>query len=485
MLPLISCLPPELVCAVFHRLDVRHLIVASHVCGVWREIALVHAALWTTLDLSGVQNISRAYLDALLSRSRGLPVDLLGFTITTDRSMDAAVALSTHLSHIRVLEVNVAWHEVWDALQFDVLLHAPAPVLEDLTIRELLDCGASPIVHAEIFDEHAPRLTRLRLEGIQPPITPCPAFRQVERFAFRRGRVQTQAAALYLPRIFPRLAAYSLGHTTGFRPSSAPLPPKHRLHSLELTCATDCVRECLSALLPHGHRDIPELVINCPCTEHTADYILNAVNEPLQCTMYEPAPNANGLCITVVFDGGRIRRFQQPMPRNSLTAVLAWMAHNCQALHCPARFLSIVPVLPVLEVLTVDVAGTLLLDHARDFARTLAFQRTPALRMLRLTGNDNMHAHLRPGLFCGILQDRRIGGADSLVDLVLQGVDFESDTTGSAVDLCNLMEMVQISHGRGTMAVGPKQLSRPAPPKESGRSVREIGRLLSCAAPPF
>lgn len=482
VVPSVSRLPPELVCAVFRELQFAQRVVVSHVCGVWHEIVLADSALWTTIDLAGAQNISHACLDTLLARSRGLPVDLLGFTIATDASMGAATALATHLHHIRILEVNVAWHEVWDALQSDVLLHTPAPMLTALTVRSLVDSDATPTADDNIFAQHAPCLTHLHLEGIQPPVTPCPAFAQVDYFTYRRPAVQSEVLLPDLGRVFPRLQTYSLLHTEGRGPSTAPLAPPHALCTLVVTCTGDYVLECLSALFPDGHQDLPELIIDCPCSEDSMAYVLSGMGGTFDCTI-SAAEDDDGVSMTVQYEGGKTRHFQQPVSMDSMSVVLEWMGERCRNLDCPALLLSRCPPLPKLEKLTIDLG--LDFQHTSVFdthlAETLSPWITPVLQTVALLGHDSAYTRLRPQLFNGIIRGRKVLGYHSLVDVALDGIRFAGETARAAAELYKLTKLVRIvdqrlDGGRPLVFRCPTALRR-----AFRTGARDVGLILSSA----
>lgn len=289
-----EALPTELLCSIFRRLAFRECVAVSHVCSAWRAVAVADPDLWTTLDLCMLPNPTYSCLHTLLTRSGARPVDLLCYTIPKTGALAAGLLLEENLHRLRVLELSVTRHETWEALEADVLRRTPAPILEELTIRELCsDCGGSSVMDADIFGGRAPRLARLELEGIQPPPPACLAFSLVRSFAYRRPFLLASFPSLS---VFPCLEEYVLHHKHRWSRSTAPLPPGQQLRRLVFSCSKDEIRMVLRDLLPYGHFGIQDLIIDCPCTLDSAEYALRGIDGDFDCLILS-SNETEGLCM--------------------------------------------------------------------------------------------------------------------------------------------------------------------------------------------
>ncbi|OJT13480.1 hypothetical protein TRAPUB_9974 [Trametes pubescens] len=140
----IQYLPPELLVRIFHYLVLtsaqsgsRALIQATHVCRLFRAVALDSPMLWTKVTKLYGTTIPEA--QAFLDRSANLPLDI---TLEASSLNDWSAFLLSHVLHrLRSLEIKVdsAYHKPIIRLLASLVGH-PAPLLRKL---HLLDQGES------------------------------------------------------------------------------------------------------------------------------------------------------------------------------------------------------------------------------------------------------------------------------------------------------------------------------------------------------
>ncbi|EJD34083.1 hypothetical protein AURDEDRAFT_176867 [Auricularia subglabra TFB-10046 SS5] len=171
-------MPPELLTVALAYLGLRDLIMASHVCGFWRDVALRSACLWTHISWA---NQSVDGLAHLLRRSRRLPIHLDLVVNLRDSTSDVAAMthVTSHLSHILTLHVTICVSEGYTARMCNanssyrplnaeadiaLALSNPAPVLEVLSVRIRPQCFYMSLPEF-LFSEEAPRLCTVKLYG--------------------------------------------------------------------------------------------------------------------------------------------------------------------------------------------------------------------------------------------------------------------------------------------------------------------------------
>lgn len=153
----------------------RSLISASHVCRRWREVALEHSTLWTTLWIENTP-----WMHEMLSRSRGIPLTIiqpqrrigtgLFHTSPTESSafnMDFLTSRLFHEIQPKCLYLYPLFMDTSVATLWDEVLVRPAPNLETLEIIGGLppSCPGIMSVPADLLGRRAPALKSLTLAG--------------------------------------------------------------------------------------------------------------------------------------------------------------------------------------------------------------------------------------------------------------------------------------------------------------------------------
>ncbi|KAH9891334.1 hypothetical protein C8Q73DRAFT_120580 [Cubamyces lactineus] len=105
-----------------HPLEVRPLITITHVCTLWRDVALSTPTLWTNID-----DDRPAQVEASLTRSGNVPISV---HLTTKDLLRTALVLSTHGPRMKRLDLTV----YPQACFVPPLLQFEAPLLKCLTV---------------------------------------------------------------------------------------------------------------------------------------------------------------------------------------------------------------------------------------------------------------------------------------------------------------------------------------------------------------
>ena len=178
----ISLLPPEVLSRVFHfilppvlqhpgeqRLD---LIRATHVCRLWRQVALGDSSLWARI--SGAP-IGTEWISEMLVRAMNAPLDI---SLHVGRSNpEVLIMLSSHLSHSRELRLFGMSEFYFES--FRGIFSQEAPTLE---LLKLCVSSTFPITFRELdgttlFKGRAPKLRTLSLIHIIIPWSLIPRGR--------------------------------------------------------------------------------------------------------------------------------------------------------------------------------------------------------------------------------------------------------------------------------------------------------------------
>ncbi|KAK7051579.1 hypothetical protein VNI00_004558 [Paramarasmius palmivorus] len=156
-------LPPDVMVNVFGYCVPSHgseeagtsWLSFSHVCRVWRLIALDHGLLWTCIDLRRV-----ALSELMIERSKAAALDIRAPCLYERGSKTKRLLgkLQSQLFRIRNLQLNIGVVEM--GLGFLKQLLQPAPCLRSLEV-----IGHNLILPEDFLAHTAPLLTHLRLEG--------------------------------------------------------------------------------------------------------------------------------------------------------------------------------------------------------------------------------------------------------------------------------------------------------------------------------
>lgn len=166
----VSRLPPEVLSEVFlvfaeqlqaqERFKVNFKwITVSHVCRLWRDIALQHGCLWGTIDMTRPDR-TRVFVD----RSKGAP---LAIRESFPGSL-AELPLPLADPSYRYRELHLRAKEGQLGPNIVQVLNSPihAPVLESLVL-EVSDSYPEYTLPPTIFNYKAPALTRLQLQNVR------------------------------------------------------------------------------------------------------------------------------------------------------------------------------------------------------------------------------------------------------------------------------------------------------------------------------
>ncbi|EJD48307.1 hypothetical protein AURDEDRAFT_151079 [Auricularia subglabra TFB-10046 SS5] len=250
----VSVIPEELLSSVFDWLDLGQLVVASHVCQLWRRLAFDHRRFWGTAALQkALDPPALEFFCARLAEARAgrRPVTV---TVWPNRGLSSAPdyvpimqnriipAIAATLSHITALHLEVPRAIAPFLFAAGAALQQPAPALRALTITNWHSRDQGQItIPANIFTGSAPQLTSLSLgDGVALPGLPVPAFQAVT--ALKTLTSCDLLNTVGLPNIlawFPRLRDLDT-HARGMREQTlAPLTPQNlqrlsQLNSLSL-----------------------------------------------------------------------------------------------------------------------------------------------------------------------------------------------------------------------------------------------------------
>ena len=161
----ISHLPPEVLAHVFHFLSleeppffaVQNLgwIRATHVCRLWRQVALGDSLLWARI--SGTPK-STELVSEMLARTRGAPLDI-DMVLETTSNPNLLLMFSPHLPHTRKLHLH--YLSVFHSDSIRDICSQEAPSLEHFRLKASF---ISPVINrklggtAPLFRGRAPRL---------------------------------------------------------------------------------------------------------------------------------------------------------------------------------------------------------------------------------------------------------------------------------------------------------------------------------------
>ena len=168
----ISLLPPEVLARVFYFLSLEQRpctrkqnlgwIRVTHVCRLWRQVALGDSSLWARI--SG-KLTNPKWISEMLARARNTPLDItinLGGASSSSSPEKLLTMFTPHLFHTRVLRLH--FQSKLHSASFQDICNQEAPTLEHfdldshyflITFREL---GGK-----KLFKGHAPRLRTFSL----------------------------------------------------------------------------------------------------------------------------------------------------------------------------------------------------------------------------------------------------------------------------------------------------------------------------------
>lgn len=128
----INSLQTEILVEIFTYLvdykagDTEHLLPVTHVCSLWRAVALSAPMLWTTVSINKVE-----LAEELLPRSRTLPLSLI--LTTLQRTHRFVPLIVPHIHRLRVLLLHVSNERSMHRIL--TRLRTRAPKLEELSLK--------------------------------------------------------------------------------------------------------------------------------------------------------------------------------------------------------------------------------------------------------------------------------------------------------------------------------------------------------------
>jgi len=196
---LISALPAEILLAIFQHCQqtgvgetltptwsrvVQPVIDLTHVCRRWRQIALDHPSLWTTICAKDHNELWA--LPEILRRSGDLPLDVsVEWRRHTSHRLRASttVSLDQHIRHIRSFQLNIREEPLGD---WKRALRSPAPLLQKFELVRsagLPETAVGGVTNYNLFGGHAPNLQKVHFENIPLDVLDSSVFRSVTELA--------------------------------------------------------------------------------------------------------------------------------------------------------------------------------------------------------------------------------------------------------------------------------------------------------------
>src|ERR1700722_1617286 len=151
-------------------------VLVSHVSSHWRAVALASPSLWTNISRTMSPNCTgKLGVEVYLERSKACPLDI-SFHLDSSEEADDATLISLIVAHVG------RWRQVFihllDNNSYERILqgirHSSAPLLEHFSLSPYTPFEVHSNDNPQIFTGGAPRLTFVRLTGInihhmQPP----------------------------------------------------------------------------------------------------------------------------------------------------------------------------------------------------------------------------------------------------------------------------------------------------------------------------
>ncbi|KAI0738549.1 hypothetical protein C8Q80DRAFT_1275521 [Daedaleopsis nitida] len=190
------------------QLDVTDLVQLTHVCQLWRDVAVRYSPFW-----SRIHGAHRDMLDVSAARSRGMPLTLL---LSTEKG-DATDILTTYGSRLQKLHLTIS-SEYADVRP---LLRFTPKTLECLTITysDLSDQPESPLGQITLFSQSVlPSLKALAIEPMASWI-PANSFPQLTHLLLVLSMVRETPDPIDLLKLISNLPQLEFLYLYGLAPS--------------------------------------------------------------------------------------------------------------------------------------------------------------------------------------------------------------------------------------------------------------------------
>jgi F-box-like len=192
-------LPPEVLIAIFLQVELSSYdygpfgipppVILSHVCRLWRDIALDSATLWTDIRIydDHAYYQSHRYYEMYFERSKSSPIDVSYYHFRTSlHATDAISHILLHITRIRRLTIMMTRYNKFFLSVMALFKQVSAPCLESFRLSltypykadEGLKIGPMPL-----FTGGAALLRSVQLKGF--PCLVQPQFTQLTSFTFR------------------------------------------------------------------------------------------------------------------------------------------------------------------------------------------------------------------------------------------------------------------------------------------------------------
>ncbi|TDL22622.1 hypothetical protein BD410DRAFT_839686 [Rickenella mellea] len=141
----VNSLPPEVIAHIFHLLQVRrsvHWLVVTHICRLWRQVAIECPSLWTSIRLSAARPQEAS---TFIQRAKSLPLTVVtSMTSSSTELVSITEFMLEHLSRIREVGLLISLPppltgELAPDVDLQPIFSRPAPLLETLIIRRPSD----------------------------------------------------------------------------------------------------------------------------------------------------------------------------------------------------------------------------------------------------------------------------------------------------------------------------------------------------------
>jgi len=247
-----------------------HLVLATHVCQRWRNLALSNHSIWAVIEISSRQAHLLQQLPTILARSGGRLLDI-DLTLSPQGPNPHApfIELQKNMQRLRKVVLRAYFpHKIGPQIQFTFSTAAPA--LERLELR----CQCPIIISSKMFGGHAPRLRYIALHmrhvfADQVEFVGCAGLREITSFEALDNQVNPPLNDRYtrlLLQHLPKLESLSLGSSI-FPPSVDPTieyPMKKPLQSLEFRVPpyTQSFDLALYTLRSFSHSRVKRIIIH-------------------------------------------------------------------------------------------------------------------------------------------------------------------------------------------------------------------------------
>jgi hypothetical protein len=265
----ISCLPPEILAAIFSLLPSStwnkgagnlEWIRVAHACRRWREIALNHPRFWSYINFT---KLTPAAVAEILARAKMAPLhleaDFTRWSVAHPLFLESQ--LEAHISHTCHLSISGHLQPVLGRLV------SSAPTLESLSLshKSFMFPSLHIAIPVNLFNCIIPRLTRLDLENCDiswksPLLKDLRTLKILRPSSEARPKLEDWLDAL---KEMPQLETLILETATPLALPAAPLTEPSRtvtLPSLTIFDISASARDCALAL---AHLVLPALTRLC------------------------------------------------------------------------------------------------------------------------------------------------------------------------------------------------------------------------------